>query len=121
MREVFIGFDSAWTDNLRNPGAAAAFGLTAAAAGIFPSSPVGAVQEAERFVEDVVIGADFVLIGVTSVCVRFAICRLSSSGITVKLTNSIAFYSDQLLSVEAGTAAVVELSKLSGCVSILPV
>ncbi len=64
MREVLIGFDSAWTDSSVNPGAIAASVLDdGQPAGFYP--PVLANFDAAiRFIQDIARDADYVLIAI---------------------------------------------------------
>jgi predicted RNase H-like nuclease len=64
MREVLVGFDSAWTDNLRNPGAITACVLEARQHAIFHKPRLATFGEALRFTEQVTAEADFVLIAI---------------------------------------------------------
>jgi predicted RNase H-like nuclease len=64
MREVLIGFDSAWTDSLRNPGAIAACVLDGGQHTTFHQPRLATFGEALRFTEKVTAEADFVLIAI---------------------------------------------------------
>ncbi len=62
MRTVLIGFDSAWTDNRRNPGAIAAAVFEGACSVTFREPGLVSFAQAGTFIEDVASGADRVLI-----------------------------------------------------------
>lgn len=64
MREVLIGFDSAWTDSSRNPGAIAACVLAGGQHAAFHQPRLATFGEARRFTEEVTAEADFVLIAI---------------------------------------------------------
>jgi predicted RNase H-like nuclease len=64
LREVLVGFDSAWADNPRNPGAVAACVLDAGRCVAFHPPRLARFAEAARFVAEVGCGADAVLVAI---------------------------------------------------------
>ena len=62
--EVLIGFDSAWTDSLKNPGAIAAYVLEGGQQVFFHEPRLATFGAALRFIEQVTVKAEFVLIAI---------------------------------------------------------
>lgn len=64
MREVLIGFDSAWTDNARNPGAIAAYIREAGQVMTFYPPRLATFHDATQFVRELTTEADYTLIAI---------------------------------------------------------
>jgi predicted RNase H-like nuclease len=64
MREVFIGFDSAWTDSSKNPGAITGFVIEDGGPGIFFPPSLATFDQAARWIEEWSADADYVLIAI---------------------------------------------------------
>jgi predicted RNase H-like nuclease len=64
MREVFIGFDSAWTDSSKNPGAITGFVIEDGGPGIFFPPSLATFDQAARSIEGWSADADYVLIAI---------------------------------------------------------
>lgn len=63
-RDVFIGFDSAWTDNVRNPGAITALICEGQKPTILHKPRLATFAQAGEFVQEVADGADYLLVAV---------------------------------------------------------
>lgn len=64
MREAFIGFDSAWTDNRRNPGAICALIVDDDQPSVFHPPSLVTFDQAAEFVLRTTSGCDYVLIAI---------------------------------------------------------
>lgn len=64
MREAFIGFDSAWTDNRRNPGAICALILDDGQPPVFRPPSLVTFDQATEFVLRTSFGCDYALIAI---------------------------------------------------------
>ena len=64
LRDVLIGFDSAWTDSLRNPGAISACILDGGQHVTFYRPRLATFEEALHFTRQVGGDADYVLIAI---------------------------------------------------------
>jgi len=64
MKEVFIGFDSAWTDNQKNPGAIAACVVEAGTHTEFHSPRLASFLEAEQFIKHVTQDHTYALVAI---------------------------------------------------------
>jgi predicted RNase H-like nuclease len=63
-REVFVGFDSAWTDNVRKPGAVAALVFDDKQAPVFHPPKLATFAQASAFIASTSRGADYSLIAI---------------------------------------------------------
>lgn len=64
MREALVGFDSAWTDNLRNPGAIAGMVLEDGRPVAFHAPKLATFADAARFVAEIGEQADLLLVAI---------------------------------------------------------
>ncbi len=64
MREAIIGFDSAWTDNRRNPGAICALILDDNQQSVFHPPSLVTFDQAAEFVQRTSYGCDYAIIGI---------------------------------------------------------
>lgn len=62
-KQVFVGFDSAWTDNRRNPGAVAALVCEDSQTRFLPPR-LTSFNQAAAFIAEVRVGADYLLVAV---------------------------------------------------------
>jgi len=64
MREILIGFDSAWTNRSKNPGAIAAYVFEPSKPAVFHPPRLATFEAAVQFVEDLTSKDDYLLIAV---------------------------------------------------------
>ena len=64
MREVLIGFDSAWTDSPKNPGAISAYALKGGQYETFQPPRSATFDDAADFIREVATKADYILIAI---------------------------------------------------------